>query len=170
VNEIKLTDPSLILHHLYIKIHRYLRNNTEETGISDDMDIILCILDTRANILTYSGVKNPLYCISGGSLTEYPSQNSGEINSDERECHFISETIRLKVGDRIYLCTDGYADQFGGKHHKKYLRKRFMNFLLTLQDCSMSEQSDKLYEEFEQWREENNEDQTDDILVIGIRI
>jgi hypothetical protein len=34
----------------------------------------------------------------------------------------------------------------------------------------MSEQSDRLYQEIEQWREENNEDQTDDILVIGIRI
>ena len=45
-----------------------------------------------------------------------------------------------------------------------------MNFLLSLQDYSMSEQNDKLYEEIERWREENNEDQTDDILVIGIRI
>jgi hypothetical protein len=45
-----------------------------------------------------------------------------------------------------------------------------MDFLLNIQDCSMPEQSDRLYEEIEQWREENNEDQTDDILVIGIRI
>jgi hypothetical protein len=34
----------------------------------------------------------------------------------------------------------------------------------------MPEQSDRLYEELEKWREENNEEQTDDILVIGIRI
>jgi hypothetical protein len=34
----------------------------------------------------------------------------------------------------------------------------------------MPEQSDILYEEIEKWREENDEDQTDDILVIGIRI
>jgi hypothetical protein len=34
----------------------------------------------------------------------------------------------------------------------------------------MPEQSDMLYEELEHWREANNEDQTDDILVIGIRI
>jgi gas vesicle protein len=45
-----------------------------------------------------------------------------------------------------------------------------MNFLLDLQDSSMSEQSDRLYEEIEHWKEENNEDQTDDILVIGIKI
>jgi len=111
-----------------------------------------------------------LYRISGGSLTEYPSQNSSEMNSEVSECQFTSQKIQLNIGDTLYLCSDGYSDQFGGKHHKKYLRKRFMNFLLSLRECSMSEQSDKLYEEFEQWREENNEDQTDDILVIGIKI
>jgi hypothetical protein len=34
----------------------------------------------------------------------------------------------------------------------------------------MAEQSDKLYENIETWSDEYNEDQTDDILVIGIRI
>jgi hypothetical protein len=34
----------------------------------------------------------------------------------------------------------------------------------------MPEQGDRLFEEIEKWREENNEDQTDDILLIGIRI
>ena len=68
VNEIKLTDPSYILYHLYSKIHRFLRMIADETGISDDMDIILCILDIRTNILTYAGVKNSLYHITNGEL------------------------------------------------------------------------------------------------------
>ena len=61
VNEINLTDPSHILQHLYSKIHRYLRSDSETSGISDDMDIILCTLDTETNMLNYAGVKNPLY-------------------------------------------------------------------------------------------------------------
>ncbi len=170
VNEIKLTEPSYILHHLYSKIHRFLRNDTEGTGISDDMDIILCILDTRTNILTYSGVKNPIYHLTKGELIEYKSKNFPEDSNEAGECLFTSEKIQLNVGDTIYLCSDGYIDQFGGKDHKKYQRKRLMNFLLNLQVCSMPEQSDMLYEEIEHWREEKNEDQTDDILVIGIRI
>jgi serine phosphatase RsbU (regulator of sigma subunit) len=170
VNEIKLTDPSHILHHLYSKIHRFLRSDSEGTGISDDMDIILCTLDIRTNTLIYSGVKNPLYRITKGELIEYHAQNSTDNNCENGYCQFISTKIQLKISDTIYLCSDGFSDQFGGKHHKKYLRKKLMDFLLNLQDCSMSEQSDRLYKEIEQWREENNEDQTDDILVIGIRI
>jgi serine phosphatase RsbU (regulator of sigma subunit) len=170
VNEIKLTDPPLILHHLYSKIHRFLRNDTEGTGMSDDMDIIICVLDLRTNILTYSGVKNPLYHITKSELIEYRAKNFPEECNEDGECMFSSEKIQLNTGDAIYLCSDGYIDQFGGKFHKKYQSSRFKGLLQSIQDCSMPEQSDRLYEEIELWREENNEDQTDDILVIGIRV
>lgn len=170
VNEIKLTEPSHILHHLYSKIHRYLRSEDDSGGMSDDMDIILCILDTNTNILNYSGVKNPLYRISGGKLIEYKAQQLTVESCDEGECMFVSSKIKLNISDTIYLCSDGYSDQFGGKRHKRYLTSRLKNFLQNLNDCSLPEQSDRLYEEIEKWREENNEDQTDDILVIGIRI
>jgi serine phosphatase RsbU (regulator of sigma subunit) len=170
VNEIRFTNPSQILNHLYSKMHRYLRNNDDGTGISDDMDIILCILDTRTNSLLYSGVKNPLYRISNGEMIEYKSHYLDSDECENGECRYVSTEIQLNVSDTIYLCSDGFADQFGGKDHKKYSRKRFRDFLADLHDCSMSEQSDRLYQELEQWREEKNEDQTDDILVIGIRV
>jgi serine phosphatase RsbU (regulator of sigma subunit) len=170
VNEVKLTDPSLILFHLYSKIHRYLRNDSEGTGISDDLDIALCVLDIKTNSLRYSGVKNPLYRITKGELIVYPSQNLSDEGCEAGICRFTSTKIQLRISDTIYIFSDGYADQFGGKHHKKYQRKRLMDFLLSLGKCSMSEQSDRLYEEIELWREEKNEDQTDDILIMGIRI
>jgi serine phosphatase RsbU (regulator of sigma subunit) len=78
--------------------------------------------------------------------------------------------IQMKTGDTIYLFSDGYTDQFGGRYHKKFQSSRLKNLLLNIQGYSMPEQSDRLFEEIEKWREENNEDQTDDILVIGIRI
>ncbi len=170
VNEIKLSDPSYILHHLYSKIHRFLRNDAEGTGISDDMDIVLCTLDLQTNALSYSGVKNPLYRITKGELIEYPAQNSTNDNCEDGDCQFISTKIQLEISDTIYLCSDGFSDQFGGKKHKKYQSARLKSYLHSLLDCSMSEQSDRLYQEMEHWRDENNEDQTDDILVIGIRI
>ncbi len=170
VNEIKLTDPKYILYHLYSRLHRFLRNNTEDAGMSDDMDIVLGSLDTRTNILTYSGVKNSLYHITKGELTEYRAQNTAEEFNHDDECLFTSDKIKLKAGDTIYLFSDGYADQFGGRHHKKYRIGRFKIFLQGISDYPMPEQNDMLYEELEQWREENNEEQTDDILVIGIRL
>lgn len=170
VNQIKLTDPAHILHHLYSKIHRFLRNDSEGTGVRDDMDIVICNLDKTTNLLTYSGVKNPLYHINKGELVEYRSNDLPENCFEGTDCMFKSETIQLNQSDTIYLCSDGYADQFGGKHHKKYQTGRLKSFLLSIAEFPMPEQSDRLYEEIEQWRDENNEEQTDDILVIGIRV
>jgi serine phosphatase RsbU (regulator of sigma subunit) len=170
VNEIKLKEPSQILNHLYSKVHRFLRQEEDGSVLSDDMDIIMCSFDIRTNLLAFAGVKNILYHVSGGEITSHRTGNFVEYNEQSGNYQFISEEIRLKVGDTIYLCTDGYTDQFGGMNHKKYLSNRFKNFLIGIRKFSMPEQSDRLYEEIEKWREENNEEQTDDILVIGIRI
>jgi serine phosphatase RsbU (regulator of sigma subunit) len=170
INEIKLKDVSYILYHVYSKMHKFLRYGNEGTGLSDDMDIILCILDARTNILTYAGVKNPLYQITNGELIEYKANNSSEDCNTEGECLFSSERIQLIPGDTIYLCSDGYIDQFGGRNHKKFQSGRFRKLLKGVYEYPMPEQSDLLYEEVEQWRAENQEEQTDDILVIGIKI
>jgi len=170
VNEIKLSDPGEILYHLYSRVHRFLRWDEDETGLSDAMDIVLCVLDLKTNMLNYSGVQNPLYRITNGEIIVYPAQNSVEICNEKSESKFQSEKIQLNIGDTIYLCTDGYTDQFGGESHKRYQSNRFKSFLLSIQQYSMAEQSDKLYENIEIWSGEYNEDQTDDILIIGIRI
>jgi serine phosphatase RsbU (regulator of sigma subunit) len=170
VNEVKLTDPSDILYHLYSRVHRFLRHDVEASGVPDDMDIALCVLNTKTNTLTYSGVKSPLYIFTNGEQTVYHAQNLPEGCVEKGECRFISDQIKLRSGDTIYLGSDGYADQFGGENHKKYQTGRFKEFLKSIQEYSMPEQSDMLYEEIECWREVKNEDQTDDILVIGIKV
>jgi serine phosphatase RsbU (regulator of sigma subunit) len=170
VNELKMTDPSGILYHLYSKLHRFLRYDNESTGLSDDMDIALCALDIRTNTLIFSGVGIPLYVVTNKNLVEYRAMNSSETCFEDSRYQFASETIVLKNGDIIYLCSDGFADQFGGRDHKKYQSARFKNFLMSIQEYSMPVQSDRLFAEIEEWREENNEDQTDDMLVIGIRV
>jgi len=113
---------------------------------------------------------NPLYRISKGELIEYKAGNLREHFGESGRNHFISEKIQLNFNDTLYLFTDGFIDQFGGKYRKKYQSSRFKSFLMSIQDYSMPEQSDRLNEEIEAWREEYREDQTDDILVIGVRI
>ncbi len=170
VNEIKLKDPGKILYHLYSKIHRFLRNSENETGLSDDLDIALCTLDIKSNTLIYAGVAIPLYRITNGHLIEYKAGNLKEICYPSANFTFASENIKLNVGDTLYLSSDGFCDQFGGMEHKKYQSSRFKNFLISIQENTLPEQSDRLNEEIENWRDQNNEDQTDDIMVIGIRI
>jgi serine phosphatase RsbU (regulator of sigma subunit) len=169
VNEIKLTDPSEILDHLYSKIHRFLRSG-EGSGVLDDMDIVLCVFNSDNGLLSYSGVRNPFYRIGRGRLFEYRAGSSDEVSGDKGKSRFRTSSVSLKRGDTIYLLSDGYTDQFGGPNHKKYQTGKLKSFLMRIYKHPLAEQGDMLFEEIEKWREEKGEDQTDDILVIGIKI
>ncbi|HSH65131.1 MAG TPA: hypothetical protein VLB84_04885, partial [Bacteroidia bacterium] len=70
-------------------------------------------------------------------------------------------------GDTIYLCSDGYADQFGNTG-KKLTTRKFKNELLCIQEQSLPEQDKHLENFHNQWK--GSEPQTDDILVIGFRL
>jgi serine phosphatase RsbU (regulator of sigma subunit) len=47
----------------------------------------------------------------------------------ENDQYFETHEIELKRGDTIYICTDGYADQFSGKNGKKLMTKKFKEIL-----------------------------------------
>lgn len=170
VNELKIKDPAAILDHLYSRMHRFLKQGRETTGIQDDMDIALCKLDMKTHILSFAGVGNPIYHIRKGHLNEYRPEIFRKRPDEPEEQKCITKTIPVNTGDSIFILSDGYTDQFGGPDHKKYQSSRLKNLLLKLRNMPMPEQGDCLYEEIEKWREANNEEQTDDILLIGIRI
>ena len=87
---------------------------------------------------------------------------------DQKLNIFTNHEIDLLKGDAIYIFSDGYADQFGGPNHKKFMYKPFRNLLLGMQDKPMHEQKEILTEKFTEWK--GNTTQIDDILVIGVKI
>ncbi len=91
------------------------------------------------------------------------------------EKSFTSETISLKEKDTIYMFSDGYTDQLGGKNERKFLKKRFKKLLLSFQENPMLEQKEKLEEVFQKWISFKNYigefyEQLDDIVIIGIKL
>ena len=74
----------------------------------------------------------------------------------------------MQKNDTVYVFTDGIVDQFGGEKGKKLLFRRLKEFLLTIQTLSFNEQKEKLDFFFNQWKGE--EEQVDDVLLIGIKV
>jgi serine phosphatase RsbU (regulator of sigma subunit) len=68
----------------------------------------------------------------------------------------------------VYAFSDGYADQFGEANNKKFMRKRFKEILTSISIQEIDEQEKTLHETFNAWK--GSMEQTDDLLVIGIRI
>jgi hypothetical protein len=65
----------------------------------------------------------------------------------------------------IYLCSDGFEDQFGGINGKKFKRKSLVELFVTIALLDAQQQKETLDTIFEQWRSEY--EQIDDVLVIG---
>ena len=81
---------------------------------------------------------------------------------------FTNYEIQLQKNDKIYLFSDGYADQFGGKHGRKYTPKNFRNLLLDVCNKKMIEQQKMIEQTHIDWKA--NIKQLDDIIVIGIEV
>jgi len=67
----------------------------------------------------------------------------------------------------IYLFSDGYVDQFGGTNNKKFTTKRLRDYCLEFTSFRLQKQKERIEKTFANWKGEN--EQTDDMLVIGIR-
>jgi serine phosphatase RsbU (regulator of sigma subunit) len=110
------------------------------------------------------------------SLWEFAAdKQSIELFSKEENTPFTNHSIQLLPGDTFYIFTDGYADQFGGKNEairakggRKYSKRKFRELLLSIQEKSMQQQSEKLAVELESWQGELG--QVDDICIVGVRV
>ena len=90
------------------------------------------------------------------------------INFSDNIKPFTNHQIKVEEGDKIYLFTDGYADQFGGIKGKKFKYKPFKELLLKLSTQSMENQKIALNNHFQSWK--GNLEQVDDVCVIGLQI
>jgi serine phosphatase RsbU (regulator of sigma subunit) len=70
----------------------------------------------------------------------------------------------------IYLASDGYQDQFGGMQNKKFMSKNFRQLLQDIHTLPIHQQQQKVESTLAHWMSFGPQKQTDDILLIGIRL
>ena len=161
----KLT-ASGILNQLRVMISAALSQSGRSNNTDDGMDIAICIYNTKTGELNYSGANNPLYLVRNEELNII-KPNRMPIGYFPVKKDFTGHTIKVQKGDVIYLFTDGYCDQFGGKYDKKFTTNRFKKMLLKNADLPMIDQKEHLESAFEAWMDGTH--QIDDVLVMGIR-
>jgi serine phosphatase RsbU (regulator of sigma subunit) len=181
----RVTSPDEILNLLRAGIIKALKQRGEEGGSKDGMDVSLIRFNETEGTIDFAGANNPIYIIRSVSFSAPDGFNfqikSGsfilyEFKGDKFPvgihygtlAPFTSKTIRVLPGDRIYMFSDGFADQFGGPHGKKLKNIQFKNFLLETAQLNISSQSDFLIKQFDRWK--GSLEQVDDVLVLGIEI
>ena len=168
VRKMEILKADEILNKLRNKIIHMLNPIGSESIIQDGMDITLVVCHIKNREIDYAGANNPLYLIRNRQLIDVKA-NRMPIGVYTRENEpFTSTNFDYLPGDTIYMFSDGYVDQFGGENDTKFNRKNFKDLLLKISDCPMEEQSKIIEKTHLDWK--GDQDQTDDILVLGIRL
>ncbi|WP_338765336.1 SpoIIE family protein phosphatase [Bernardetia sp. ABR2-2B] len=160
--------PAEMLIELHRRLIHYLHQ--QKSNVQDGMDIALCRINTSEKTLTYAGAKQPLlYVDKDGEFNRFKA-SSLPIGGHEVKIKrkFEDITIHYQTGDTLYISSDGFQDQFGGKNDKKFMSKRLYNMLTQTHKMPLEKQKIHLENQLEKWQANN--DQTDDIMMIGIKL
>ncbi len=161
-------DPSEILYALDEELFLALNKSKDGVISIDGMDVAIGVFDFVEQTFSYAGAFRPLLIVRDGNIIELEASRFPIGFYADVKKVFSTQTIEIKQGDAYYFFTDGFCDQFGGEKMKKFNRKQFKELLLSAQDMEMSEQESYLQYVLKNWRQE--EPQTDDILVMGIKL
>ncbi len=169
VTQEKTIMPHKILAELDKKVTKRLRGDKNSGQINDGMDISILVFEEGNNTVYFAAAKNPLYYISQGEMNIIKGTKfaiGGIAPPKGAEKNFALHKINQQKGDKFYIFSDGFQDQFGGKHGRKYMTKNYRDFLHQISTLPAKAQKEKLETELRTWKK--NDEQTDDIIIIGI--
>jgi len=181
INEI--TNAASILNNLRTLIIDALKQ-TDEGVQKDGMDMSVIIINNSRKTASWAGANIPLWIIRNNQINNGITDKVTDIFIEEIKPDkmpvavyfnmnpFTNHEIIINQGDKVFLFSDGYSDQFGGADGMKFLNKRFKNMLCEITYLSMKQQGEKIEAEINKWMNGFNEkfEQIDDITVLGLKI
>ena len=169
VKDQQITNAATILETLHLSIQSLLRQ--KETNNRDGMDAALVVIDAANQVMEFAGAKNPLVYIQDHQLQVIKGDKT-PIGGEQRETTraFTLHRLALNRPTTFYLFSDGFQDQFGGPHNKKFSPARLRDLLLASHQQPADIQRSILKQALLDWQAQGQEEQIDDVLLIGVHI
>lgn len=166
----KITSPEKILEELHKDIQYSLKQNKTKDQDSIDGSLMCIEKDEHQNYtLQVASAKNSVYLFNNKGLTELiGGRKSIGGNIGEKRITFPLHTLEIKEQTDFYMLSDGLQDQFGEVNDKKFMKKRVRELLTEITAYDSSLQKRTLEATIDNWK--GNKEQTDDILVMGLRL
>ncbi|MFT6716097.1 MAG: serine phosphatase RsbU (regulator of sigma subunit) [Saprospiraceae bacterium] len=161
-----ITSPAQILNEQKEQIIKSLSSKSGDES-RDGMDCVVCKFDLKNDMLTFSAANSSLWLIRDHEITKYKGDKMPVGKYTDNDNDFTEQVISLQKGDLIYTFTDGITDQFGGKKDKKFKPKKLVELLLKVHELPLDEQNLIIMRTLETWI--GNREQTDDMLIIGVK-
>jgi len=167
VNIQNITEPDKILNRLHIHIREGLNQSANDNR--DGMDMALCVIDKKNKTLQFAGAASPMIYVQNNQLYQLKGDNVSIAGLQrENKRSFTMHQISIEQPTSVYIFSDGFQDQFGGKNKQKFMRKNFIDMLSQIHTDPMEDQKLLIDLMLRHWM--NGNDQIDDVLVIGFKV
>jgi phosphoserine phosphatase RsbU/P len=162
----KIDEPASVLEHVSLGVKRMMKQGVN--SMYDGMDMVFCRINAARKKLIFSGANRPLLILRGNDLLEFrPTKLSiGGFNPETK--NFVEQEIDLLPRDRIFLFSDGYADQFHFKTGKKLMVKNLKKLFQSTASLPFADQVKYISSFFDIWK--GNSEQVDDVLLLMVEI
>ncbi len=164
----KVTKPAAILEAMHLGLIDILKlKDNEEDSIKIDIGIVR--IGHHRNRVTFAGAKRPLYWMKSRKQGPRSTSIKGDrqpVGGRHAPPPFSTHLLEVEKGDMLYLTTDGYALQLC-EGHKKFGIIKLNSLLQEIMSYDMAAQETRLLQALDAHRGE--EEQTDDVTIIGLR-
>jgi serine phosphatase RsbU (regulator of sigma subunit) len=184
VRNSEIQTPAQLLNELRNQIKSSLQQIGQKTEQQDGMDIAFCSINNETLEMYFAGANNPCWIFRKELKVENELDEKKLLTHDFKlitleadqqpvgiylkENPFTENKFQLQKDDIIYLFSDGYTSQFGGEKNEKFKTKRFKELLSEICNLPLTEQKQILENKFIEWK--GNQEQTDDVLVVSVKI
>ncbi|HIA35213.1 MAG TPA: tetratricopeptide repeat protein, partial [Flavobacteriales bacterium] len=168
VIENSITQVDQVLDQMRSRIIKALKQDKDKAEALDGLDMTLLLMDKSKKMLHFAGAGHTLYIARDGNILEEKGNPYPVGYFFGRHKPYSSKEIALQKGDMLYMTSDGFTEQFGGKDDKMFGYAKFKKLISDSKDQPMEAQKEAFYRSFKNWR--GSQRQIDDICVMGVRV
>ncbi|HUX95739.1 MAG TPA: SpoIIE family protein phosphatase [Bacteroidales bacterium] len=164
----QITDSDEILNILRERLILSLSSGSNKADVKDGMDISLAVIDTKTQTISFSGAYNPMFICRDDKLLILEADRMPVGKHFAEYSPFTAKKEQVLPGDRVFMFSDGFKDQFGGINNRKYSSRSFKELILKTNDLPFDSVYSIMEEAFDSWKQDA--EQVDDVLVMGFKI
>ncbi len=181
IRNTEIQTPAQLLNELRTQIKSSLQQTGRKNEQQDGMDIAFCVINKNTYEMSFAGAYNPCWIFRTEQITD--TDNNSTITNTKlitidadrqpvgifvKEKQFSEKQFILQKDDVFYIFSDGYESQFGGEKNEKFKVKRLRELLTNICLLPLDNQKEILLQKLATWQKDM--EQTDDILIIGVKI
>ncbi len=155
------------LNSLREKMKRILERNQISKFSTDGLDISLLIIDKKTRQIDFSGANQSIIIYTNDEMIQLKGDRM-PIGAFVQETSFSNTSLLLEGEAKVFMYTDGFADQFGGENGKKINSLKLRNLIKDHSSLPFDDIKEKFENYFQDWK--GDWEQTDDVLILGYNL